>query len=216
MGLEEFTPMESSEGWSNSSEVSEKFKESVKRAGAGIKRTKKDEKKARKYDFMLAKFLVEIILKKKYDEILKGLFVCLDKWYATNFLMWVLSLVYLPISHAIRKETKKEMIQFSYTPKNPEEKFHDNSMDKVLRARINEWIEDMEDIISIEASSITSKRTLELLIMDDTIQDFTSNIFTFFLKELGIIISKRKSESYSDFIISELKKTLESLSFEEI
>ena len=48
MSLEEFIPLESSEWWSQSTEVSEKMKEAAKKAGAGIKRTQKDEKKAKK------------------------------------------------------------------------------------------------------------------------------------------------------------------------
>ena len=63
MSLEDFSPVESSEwGW-NSTEISEKYKEAAKKAGAGIKRTQKDESKAKKYDFLLAKFLVKMILK---------------------------------------------------------------------------------------------------------------------------------------------------------
>ncbi len=69
MSLDEFTPdIESSEGGWNSAEaskeVSEKFKEAVK--------------KAKKYDFLLANFLVKIIVDKKYDPILERLFKTMD------------------------------------------------------------------------------------------------------------------------------------------
>jgi len=67
MSLEEFTPSESPESWANSAEVSEKLKEAIKRWTAGMKRTQKDEKKAKKYDMLLAGFLVKIIIDKKYD-----------------------------------------------------------------------------------------------------------------------------------------------------
>lgn len=216
MGLEDFTPVESSEGWSNSAEISEKFKESVKRSSAGIKRTQKDEKKAKKYDFLLAKFLVKIILEKKYDVILDNLFLCLEKGYATNFLMGILSLVYMPISAEIRLQAKKEEITFSYNPKNPSEPFHDTFMDDVLRKRINQWIEDIDDVITLEPSSVTSNTTLQLLQHDTSIVDFTSKIFVFFLFELWIIISEKKARSYSEFILWELEKTFKSLQLEQI
>lgn len=216
MSLEDFTPVESSEWWSNSSEVSEKFKESVKRAWAGIKRTKKDEKKSKKYDFLLAKFLVQIIINKKYDTVLDSLFASLDKGYATNFLMGVLSLAYQPISDAIREETKKEKILFSYTPRAEVEEFHDGSIDEALRKRINEWIEDMEDVITLEPSSVASLKTIDLLKSDDSVITFTANVFTFFLKEVNIHIPPAKAISYSEFIVSELEKTLKSISFEKI
>jgi hypothetical protein len=44
-----------------------------------MKRTQKDEKKAKKYDMLLAGFLVKIIIDKQYDFILSPLFSCLDK-----------------------------------------------------------------------------------------------------------------------------------------
>jgi hypothetical protein len=46
----------------------------VKKASAGIKRTQKDEKKAKKQDILLANFLVQLILDRKYDNILVNLF----------------------------------------------------------------------------------------------------------------------------------------------
>lgn len=216
MSLEELGSLDASEGWSNSAEVSEKFKESVKRASAGIKRTQKDEKKAKKYDFLLAKFLVKIILEKKYDVLLDGLFDCLHKWYATNFLMGVFSLVYLPISDEIRKESKKQSIVFSYLPRAEKQEFHDSFIDDELRLRINQWIEDMEDVISLEPSSVTSLKTIKLLEKDEFIYSFTAQVFAFFLQEKNIHIPHSKAKSYSEFIILELEKTLKKITFETI
>ncbi len=216
MSLEEFTPVESWEGWSNSAEISEKYQEAAKKAGAGIKRTQKDEKKVKKYDFLLAKFLIEIIIKKKYDEVLGELFPCLEKWYGTNFLMGVFSLAYLPISNEIRKETTKAPIKFMYNPKENFTEFHDNTIDDTLRMRINQWIEDIEDVITIEPSAISTRKTIELLKTDKSIHIFMASIFTFFLMELNINISKSKAQSYSEFIIGELEKTLKKLDLDKV
>lgn len=130
--------------------------------------------------------------------------------------MGVFSLVYLPISEEIRKESKKEKIVFSYLARAEKEQFHDNFIDDELRLRINQWIEDMEDVISLEPSSITSLKTISLLEKDETIYTFTSQVFTFFLQEKNIHIPEAKAKSYSEFIISELEKTLKKISFEKI
>lgn len=208
MSIEEYGAIDEwSESWSQSKEISEKYKEAAKKAGAWIKRTKKDETKAKKYDFLLAKFLVEIILKKKYDELLDDLFLCLDAWYGTNFLLWILSLVYMPISTEIRKHGQKESIDFHYEVTGETLEFDDHDLPKDIRKRVNDWIEDMEWVVSMEASSIITKRTLGLILYDEKIRVFTWKVFGFFFRELNISISDAKARSYSDFILWELQKT---------
>lgn len=208
MSLEEFTPIESSEWWSNSTEVSEKYKEAAKKAGAWIKRTQKDEKKAKKYDFLLAKFLVEMIIAKKYDSLLDELFSCLDAGYGTNFLLWILSLIYLPISTEIRKHAGKQSIVFSYEISANTIDFDDHALPSEIRDRVNAWIEDMESVVSFEPSSIITKRTLGLILYDEKIRVFTSKVFAFFFQELNISITDSKANNYSEFILWELEKTL--------
>ena len=197
-----------SESWSQSSEISEKYKAAAKKAGAWIKRTQKDEKKAKKYDFLLAKFLVEMILKKKYDDLLDELFACLDAGYGTNFLLGILSLIYLPISDQIRKTSGKTEIDFHYEPTTTPIDFDDHALDSQIRDRVNMWIEDMESVVALEVSSIITKRTLWLILYDEKVRVFTSKVFTFFFTELNISISESKSKSYSEFILGELEKSL--------
>lgn len=211
MSLEDFTPSESPEWGSQSAEVSEKYKESAKKAWAGIKRTKKDEKKARKYDFLLAKFLVEMILKKKYDDLLSDLFACLDAGYGTNFLLGILSLIYLPISHEIRRFSDKPQIQFHYEMSTEPQSFDDHNMPPAVRKRVNDWIADMETVISLEVSSLITQRTLGLILYDEKIRVFSSQVFAFFFRELGITISDTKARSYSEFILGELQKSTRNL-----
>lgn len=216
MGLDDFAPIESSEWGSNFAEVSEKFKESFKKASGGIKKTKKDEKKAKKYDLLLAKFLVEMIIKKKYDNLLENLFIAREKWYGTNFLLGILSLAYMPISNEIRTISKKPVIPFKYQVSEEPTAFHDNHLDDGLKMRINAWIEDIEDVISIDPSLVTSAQTLENLKSDDSIIDFTREIFSFFLSELNITISEHKAQSYASFIVWELEKMLGKIDLKEL
>ena len=209
MSVEDYWAVdEGSESWSQSSEISEKYKAAAKKAGAGIKRTQKDEKKAKKYDFLLAKFLVELILKQKYDELLDGLFSCLDSGYGTNFLLGILSLIYIPISSEIRSASWRSPIVFEYIPSNVQLKFDDHDLAPEIRARVNSWIDDMECVITLEVSSIITKRTLGLILYDDKVRAFTSDVFAFFFSELNISISQTKANSYSEFILWELEKSL--------
>jgi hypothetical protein len=87
MSLDTFIPSESPEAGANAAEVSEKLKDAIKRGTAGIKRTQKDEKKAKKYDMLLAGFLVKIIIDKKYDSILESLFASLNKGFSSNLVL---------------------------------------------------------------------------------------------------------------------------------
>lgn len=213
MSLEDFNPdIDASEWWWQSGEVSkevsEKYKESTKKSQAWIKKTKKDEKKAKRYDFLLARFLVELILKKKYDKLLNSLFICLDEWYGTNFLLWIISLVYPPISNKIRLISNKWQINFIYDIKNERTLFDDNNIDLSIKNRISDWIEDIEWTLLIESSEIVSEKILSLLKDDEKIIIFIWEIFVFFFNELNIDISKQKTDNYSTFIISELTKTL--------
>jgi len=209
MSIEDYWAVdEGSESGSQSSEISEKYKAAAKKAGAGIKRTQKDEKKAKKYDFLLAKFLVEMILMKKYDDLLDELFACLDAWYGTNFLLWILSLIYLPISNEIRTTNKKQPIDFHYEPTTQSVAFDDHALDPEIRKRVNMWIEDMELVVALEVSSIITKRTLWLILYDEKVRTFTSSVFSFFFRELNISITQSKSKSYSEFILWELEKSL--------
>ncbi len=208
MSLEEFSSPESAESGSNSTEVSEKYKEAAKKAAAWISRTQKDEGKAKKYDFLLAKFLVDMILQKKYDDLLQDLFLCLDAWYGANFLLGILSLAYSPISDEIRKFAGKDVYIMEYIPNGERLSFDTHDIPEEIRKRVNIWIEDMESVVSLEVSSIIMKRTLGLILYDEKIRNFTSRVFAFFFSECNIEISAAKSQNYSEYILWELEKTL--------
>ena len=222
MWLEDFTPEIESSEWSwNSAEASkassEKFREKAKKAWSQIKKTQKDEKKAKKYDFLLAGFLVKIIIDKKYDTILDTLFPAIHGWYPSNFILWILSLINIEISNRIREVSNKNKIIFNYDIKNEIENFDDNNMNTEIKDRISYWVEDIIDSVIIEYSNIQIKKLQELLSWD-TIQllNYTSKVFSFFLKEININISESKAKSISEFIISEVKSKVNKLEIEKI
>jgi hypothetical protein len=222
MWLEDFeSNFDNLDDWSNGQinstkeTVSEKASEKTKKSAAWIKRTKKDESKAKKCDFLLSSFLVKIIKDKKYDFLLDNLFICLDKSYPSNFIIWLLSLIYLPISDKIREKSKKKLIEFNYISKELKE-FNDLTIDKEIQNRINLWVEDTIDVLSIEYSSILTKRLINIYWKDKCLINLTSKIFSFFFQELNITITTKKSEKLSEFILKEIYKKLSTLKIEKI
>lgn len=222
MWLEDYSPdIDSSEWiwqWAEvSKEASEKYKESSKKAWAKIAKTQKDEKKAKKYDFLLAGFLVKIIVDKKYDSILDTLFPAIHWWYPSNFILWILSLINIEISNKIRETTNKKSIIFDYKIKNETEEFDDNNINWIIKDRINYWVEDITDSVILEYSSLQTKKLKELLINDDKLLlTYTSKVFSFFLNEININISKSKSKNITEFILNEISKSIDKLEIENI
>ena len=216
MSLEEFTPSESPESWANTAEVSEKLKEAIKRWTAGMKRTQKDEKKAKKYDMLLAGFLVKIIIDKKYDFILSPLFSCLDKWFSSNLVLWILSLVHEEISEKIKTLSWKQYSPYTFKYDESQE-FNDATVDKQVKQRINSWVEDISDIITLEYSSIQITELRKNFITNkETLLIFTTQIFKFFLHNSNITISDTALFSISEFILWEVENGIKNLEVEEI
>ncbi|QFR38619.1 hypothetical protein A9Q91_00085 [Candidatus Gracilibacteria bacterium 28_42_T64] len=215
MGLDDITLSESSEGGAQSVEISEKFKEAAKKAGAGIKRTQKDEKKAKKSDLLLAGFLVKIIIDKKYDSVLIDLFKSLHSGYPSNFLLGIISLIHIGISNKIREASDKEKIAFNYYS-DALINFDDQHLPVDVQNRINWWVEDMILIVSHDYSSILTQQLIDNLNEKDEIILFTSKVFEFFLKEININITVDKAFNISEFILSEVEKEIKKLEIEEI
>ncbi len=221
MSLEEFTPeINSAENsWNtaeSNKEMSEKFKQQVKKAWDWIKRTKKDEKKAKKADMLLANFLVKIIINKKFDDLLESLFKLIDAGYPSNFLLAILSLIYIEISNKIRETNNLEKIKFSYESKQTKD-FDDSNIDSEVKNRINNWVEDIILSISADYSHILTKRLIKLLEnKNDEIINFVSSIFIFFLKEININIKQEESINISNFILKQVSKKIKSLDIEKI
>ena len=216
MSLEEFTPVESSEWWAQSVEISEKFKESVKRASSGIKRTQKDEKKAKKNDLLLAGFLVKIIIDKKYDYVLEPLFAALHKWFSSNLLLGILSITHEEISKKIRDFSQKPYQEYTFSYEESFE-FDDTNIDPNVRTRINYWVEDIVDILSYEYSSLKVVELQELFLKEyDSLLLYTEKVFIFFLHSSNIKITESQAKWITEFILSEVQKSIKTLKIEDV
>lgn len=225
MWIEDFSPEIDSLWWiwnnnETIKEISEKFKEETKKAWAKVAKVWKDEKKAKKYDVLLAWFLAKIIVDKKYDFILENLFKSINKWYSSNFILWILSLINIDISNKIREISRKKPIIFNYEIKKEIEEFDNNNINEKIKIRINNWIEDIIDILIIDYSNIQTEKLKSMLKNNNKEKDilikYTNNIFSFFLKSLNINITELKSQNISNFIISEVEKSINKLYIENI
>ena len=236
MSLDDFSPdIESSEWWSQSVEVSEKFKEWLKKWAAGIKRTKKDESKAKKHDLLLAGFLVKILIDKKYDPLLEYIFAALNHWFPSNFVLGILSLIHQEIQENIRKFSWKEFSDFTFVSEENIE-FDGHHVPHEIRDRMNAWVEDMVDVVSLDHSSIQIRK-LRILMWDNSIEKWdlfspeeekniekssesiyhlSQIVFTFFLHEANMEITPSKASGITEFIIWEVLKEIKKLEIEEI
>lgn len=215
MGLEDFIPQESSEGWAASAEIAEKIREGIKKWAAGSKRVRKDEQKAKKYDMSLANFLVKILLEKKYDSLFGPMFWAIHAGIPSNLVMGILSLIYPDISNYIRGFSGKPFIDFHYSSKETIN-FSDSDLPPELKQRINEWIEDIIDIIRHDPSTVLIEKTLAAIDSNDEIYAFWVEVFIYFMNESNIYIGPVKSRDYIDYIFKQvLSKKIQEKSFQE-
>lgn len=221
MDFENYIPSEwvpeGGQSWAEATrEQAEKQRESSKKAAAGIWRTQKDEGKAKKHDFLLASFLVEILLNKKYDFLLEDLFELLDMGYPSNFVLGAISLIHMPISLKIRDTSLKARYAFTYL-QNPElQEFNDREIDENLKKRINYWIEDIIDIVLISPSTVNTLRLKNLISTDEKVLAFIAKVFAFFLSENNLSITSWKAQSYALFIVWEVQRSLNGVELEEV
>jgi hypothetical protein len=85
-----------------------------------------------------------------------------------------------------------------------------------IKNRINAWIEDIVDIVSIEYSSLLTEKLIKKMKSNEYTIIFTSKVFIFFLKQANITITENKSFNISEFILNEVEKSLKKLEIEEI
>jgi len=91
-------------------------------------------------------------------------------------------------------------------------------LDEEIKNRINLWIEDIIDIVSIEYSSLQIQHMLEIYVKKDEmyIQNFSKKVFIFFFQELNIHISDKKALSYIEFILEQIFTKMKTISTQEI
>lgn len=219
MGLNNIWDLEDWEISNNVNEWSpEQAREKASKTLKKVQKIKKDEQRAKKDDIYLAHVLVDFLKNKKFDPLLPYIFSLIDLQVSSNIIVWIISLIYKPASDTIRKNFPIwKMVEFDYQINFNRQEFNEDNLDLKIRNRINEWIDDIYTIITLDPSYILTKRSSEILEKWEKkeIIKLISKIFIFFLNSLNFEISEKKALLYSDFIAWEIKNKLDKIVFEE-
>jgi len=189
--------------WNISEQISEVYKEEVKKWAKQAKKTRKDEKKAKQHDMMLAKFLVKILIDKNYDNLLPNLFKTFDSWVPSNFILWIMSLVYIDISHTIRDSISRERVEFSFKIEETLN-FSGDNLPQEVKDRINAWVEDITSVLVYNSSNVYTNRIIESIKSSQELYLFTTEVFTYFFSEINIYIQPKTAEEYVWFIFNKI------------
>ena len=189
--------------WNISEQISEIYKEEVKKWQAQAKKSRKDEKKAKQQDILLAKFLVKILIDKRYDSLFPSLFKSFDIGIPSNLILWILSLVYIEISNELRITTEKKLIQFNYYSEETIS-FTWNNLPQEVKDRINYWVEDILAVIQLNPSKIYTKRIIISIKKSEELKIFTTSVFKYFLSEINIYMPEKVLLEYSSFILNKV------------
>lgn len=189
--------------WNISEQISEIYKEEVKKWQAQAKKSRKDEKKAKQQDMLLAKFLVKILIDKRYDSLFPSLFKSFDIGIPSNLILWILSLVYIEISNELRITTEKKLIQFNYYSEETIS-FTWNNLPQEVKDRINYWVEDILAVIQLNPSKIYTKRIIASIKKSEELKIFTISVFKYFLSEINIYMPEKVLLEYSSFILNKV------------
>lgn len=248
--IEDLDVWESS--WEKAQEsASEKKEKAAKaaRAIAWIQKTRKDEKKAQKDNNFLYQIIIDIIQNPKYDAIMPFVSELLKHWIPSNIIIWWISLIYNEATYIIRnnylqwntslvldkKSAQEFKVIINYNKTKETIEFRDDNLHEAIKWRINEWIEDIINIISFDPSNIVTAKFLHLVNNKSNedeedmeynknkesvnkktlIINYLASILTFFLLSLNIVISKDKALLYADFILWEVVKKMKEIRLDE-
>jgi hypothetical protein len=191
-------------------EQSEKQKESYKKAQAQLQKTKKDESKAQKDNAHLFDILLRFIQNPYYSELIPVVTELLALRLPSRYILALTALVYPESAlHMLTSLERRESIHILLAIHRHDEMidFDDAHIDPSIRAWMTEWINAFHLYMTVDESSVISLSILRDHIHGKTyISIVTSfSIFLrFFFQSRNIRLSEKKSESYAQFILSEI------------
>ncbi|MDD5377070.1 MAG: hypothetical protein PHH16_03050 [Candidatus Gracilibacteria bacterium] len=237
MGLDGLDNLEGDEGGSEggAEQQSEASKAKAAKSLAGIKRTQKDEGKAKRDNDYLHECLREIIVSEKYDVLIPYIFPLFEAGIPSHIIIGAFSLVHQRASDIIRdhyisdtnslaltnpssSDKKYPHRTFAVTPFASPVEFDDQTIDPAIRKRINEWVEDIFTVVSFDPSVIMTERFLYILGSKEKndVVKLLSGVLIFFLLRVNVHISGDKASLYTEFILKEVEKKLKELKLEGI
>jgi hypothetical protein len=218
MSLEELS-LDSGE-WSptsaeSPSEKSEQQKESSRRAQAQLQKIQKDEKKAKTDNDDLFQILSRFIKNPLYEDLIGDIIKLLEHNYPSRFLMAIIALVFPEAAYYVLEKTEQEDKKSLLVQIQRYEAliaFDNDMIHPSLRDWVTAWMTATEKFLCQETASTLLNQKLERLLSSDE-QKYARNsiakIFQFFFREKNVDISLEKSLAYTDFILAQLKKSLE-------
>ncbi len=197
------------------SEQSEKQKESSRRAQAQLQKVQKDEKKAKSDNEDLFKILSRFIQNPLYTDLIPDVIILLQNNFPSRFLLFLIALIYPEASYYLLEKTGqgayKQNILSLYRYGEPVA-FSD-TIHVSLRDWITVWLTTGEQFITHpEASVVLVQKFSELIsssVQGAVARKSLATVFRFFFQEKNIVLSPEKSLAYSDFILSQLKTSME-------
>lgn len=132
-------------------------------------------------------------------------------------------MIYQPASNIIRNDytgegDEKNYRNLYFSAYSTPVEFDDETLEPLVRRRINEWIEDIFTIISHDPSVIMTARFLEILSSKEKkhLTKLLAEILIFFLASLNIHINEVRASLYTEFILKEVEKRIKTLNLEKI
>lgn len=192
------------------SEDAEQSREQAAAALAGLKRTQKDEKKAKKYDSFLIDIISEILQNHVYDHIIAQIVPLLEKRISSNMLASVLIL--LKWSYIERARAFCEMEPRVYpdyrAPADPIE--YSDDLDEALKSMINIWFETFGILLVYEVSQTELSRTQEIFDGEakEQLVACVAHVFGHFLYDHKIHINNKRALRYARFIVDQMHKVV--------
>ncbi|GAB0175266.1 MAG: hypothetical protein HHAS10_11450 [Candidatus Altimarinota bacterium] len=219
MSLDEIS-LESGDGGITSqeapSEKSEQQRESSRRAQAQLQKVQKDEKKAKNDNEDLFRILSKFIQNPLYSEIVPDITILLKENFPSRFLLFLIALIYPEASYYLLEKTEQNQYKsyiLSLTRSEEPTPFSD-SIHTPLRDWVTVWLTTGEQFIIQPDASVVLLQKLSYLISHSPNSEIAvkslAKIFAFFFTEKNIILSPDRARSYSEFILSQIRTSLDS------
>ncbi len=195
-------------------EKSEKQKESYKKAQAQIQRSQKDEKKAKWDNDELFHILTRFIQNPYYESLIPQVTELLTITLPSRPIIGILALIYPDaahhIFHVIGEWDRIRLMQSLYRYNEPWN-FNEKDLHISLREWMSTWIDSFDRYMINDASSLIMQKKFFTMIekSEPIILCGITQFVLFFFESRNIIISRSTTESYSRFILTNIRTTLQ-------
>ncbi len=195
-------------------EKSEKQKESYKKAQAQIQKAQKDEKKAKWDNDELFQILTRFIKNPYYEVLIPQVTDILSIALPSRPIIGILALIYPDAAHHVFHTIWEpdRMYQMQLLHRYDDLwVFHERDLHITLRQWMSIWIDSFDRYVIIDGSSIIMQKKFLMMIetSERRILVAISSFVGFFFHSRNIIISPSIVESYSHFILKNIRNTLQ-------